>query len=66
MEVVAGPAEATAMGNVAAQALALGQLTSLQEARRRIAQSADLATFLPTKEQAWETAAERFAQFRSD
>ena len=65
MEVVAGPAEATALGNVAAQALALGRLNSLQEARRRIAKSADLATFLPSKEPAWEMAAERFAQFRS-
>ncbi len=61
MAVVAGPDEATALGNVAAQALALGALPSLEEARRRVAESCDLRTFLPQNSEKWDAVAESFA-----
>lgn len=57
--VIAGPAEATALGNVAAQALAMGKLPSLKEARRRIAKSSDLRTFHPRDTEKWNAPAER-------
>jgi rhamnulokinase len=45
--VVAGPAEATALGNLAMQALALGQLASLDQARELITRSVAPETFEP-------------------
>ncbi|MFP6900184.1 MAG: rhamnulokinase family protein [Opitutales bacterium] len=64
LPVVAGPAEATALGNVSAQALALGRLRSLQEARRMIAASSDLRSFLPQNSERWHLAANRFEQLQ--
>lgn len=45
--VSAGPVEATAIGNLSAQLMALGDITDLQEARRLIRQSFDVTTYLP-------------------
>ncbi len=45
--VIAGPAEATVIGNIAVQMIALGELSSLEEARRVIADSTDLVTYQP-------------------
>lgn len=45
--VLAGPAEATAAGNIIIQALALGHLGSLKEARNVVRASTSLRTFLP-------------------
>jgi rhamnulokinase len=60
--VIAGPAEATALGNVAAQALSLGELSSLEEARRRIGKSCDLQVFEPGNTGDWASAATRLDQ----
>ncbi|MGE4550230.1 MAG: FGGY-family carbohydrate kinase, partial [Opitutales bacterium] len=65
MPVIAGPAEATALGNLAAQALALGELPSLEEARRRIAKSCDLQVFQPGDDEDWAAASKRFDQLGS-
>ena len=47
-EVLAGPVEATALGNVLVQAMALGELASLEEIRELAARSASLRRFEPT------------------
>ena len=45
--VVAGPAEATAMGNVLVQAIAAGELKNLAEGREVVRRSCELETFVP-------------------
>jgi rhamnulokinase len=58
--VVAGPVEATALGNVAVQAVSTGHLSSLQEARQLIRQSADVITYEPVDGGTWDEAYARF------
>jgi rhamnulokinase len=48
-EVLAGPIEATAIGNIVAQLMALGEFTDLQEARSVIKQSFEVKKYEPTK-----------------
>jgi len=52
--VVAGPVEATALGNVGVQAMAVGAIGSLAEMRAVIAQSVSLETYLPENTGAWD------------
>ncbi len=47
--VVAGPVEATAAGNVAMQAMAVGELGSLAEARALVGRSFEIETYEPRK-----------------
>jgi len=47
VEVIAGPVEATTMGNIMVQAIAKGQIESIGEAREIIKQSIDLVVFKP-------------------
>jgi rhamnulokinase len=54
--VVAGPVEATAAGNVLMQALALGHLGSLAEARDVVRRSFEIATYEPRRDPAVEDA----------
>ena len=58
--VVAGPAEATAVGNVLIQAIALGHLDSLQELRRIVRDSFALKALEPLESQSWHSAYQRF------
>ncbi|NLF16407.1 MAG: rhamnulokinase [Lentisphaerae bacterium] len=58
--VVAGPAEATALGNIAGQALATGELASLAAAREAIRQSIRTRTYTPHATPAWKAAAETY------
>ena len=51
--VVAGPVEATALGNVAAQAMALGQFASLAEARDVVHNSFELTPYEPRRSAQW-------------
>jgi rhamnulokinase len=57
--VLAGPAEATAIGNIAVQAIAAGELGSVAEARQLVAGSFPLITYEPEGE--WAEALARFA-----
>jgi rhamnulokinase len=61
--VVAGPAEATAIGNVLLQAIALGQLGSLATLRQVVRDSFALHTFEPIAPEAWAGAYQRFNAF---
>jgi rhamnulokinase len=58
--VVAGPAEATALGNIAMQMLATGAVTSLAEARRVIERSFPVERFEPSAADIWESHYQRF------
>ena len=57
--VIAGPVEATSMGNVLVQANALGHISAL-DIRRIVRESVSAQTFTPTDERAMQEAFERF------
>ncbi len=58
--VLAGPVEATALGNVLVQALGAGVLGSLADAREVVRRSFEVRTFTPQKPDAWQAPYERF------
>ncbi len=60
--VYAGPVEATAIGNIAAQAIALGEVKDMWEARQIIANSFEIKTYEPEADKmaAWDAAYEKF------
>jgi rhamnulokinase len=62
--VVAGPAEATAIGNLMVQALAHGHVSSLQEVREIVARSSRLRRYEPEPAAVWDDALERFEALR--
>ncbi len=62
--VVTGPVEATAAGNIIIQALALGDIENLEQARSLVKQSNPLEEFQPTNAREWEAAAIRFERLR--
>ncbi len=62
--VVTGPVEATALGNVLVQAIALGHIGSVAEGREVIKQSFELDTFEPRDTAAWDVAYERYLTLR--
>jgi len=61
--VVAGPVEATALGNIAMQMLATGAVSSLSEARRIIERSFPVERFEPTSPEAWDAHYARFQDY---
>lgn len=62
MQVIAGPEEATAIGNLMMQAIAAGAVRDLSEARKIVANSFDVKTYVPSDERAlWDEAYERFS-----
>jgi rhamnulokinase len=60
--VIAGPVEATAIGNIMVQAIALGCLPSIAEGRKLIRQSFDLVEYHPQEQDAWDEAYQRFVK----
>lgn len=58
--VVAGPAEATAAGNVLVQAIGSGYLSGLPEARGLVKRSFPVQVFAPARSEGWDAAYERF------
>ena len=61
--VVAGPVEATALGNLLVQARADGEIGSLAEIRETVRHSVTTQRFEPTNALAWDEAARRLAAF---
>jgi rhamnulokinase len=61
--VLAGPAEATALGNVAIQILATGEASSLAEVRAIVDRSFPTDVFEPVETDEWERHAIRFEQY---
>ncbi len=63
--VCAGPEEATAMGNIAMQAIAAGEIADLSQAREVIANSTELKYYEPTQSrEAWDHAFEKFCEIQ--
>lgn len=62
--VVAGPVEATAIGNILVQAVALGELGSLADARAVVRRSFDVARYEPQDVDRWAEAYQRWAGLR--
>lgn len=62
MEVIAGPSEATAIGNILIQAKALGKIHSTTEMRKIVAQSVVLKKYLPQDTIEWQNAFEVFVK----
>ena len=63
--VITGPVEATAMGNILMQAVALGHLGSLREARALVRDSFEMVTFEPGKQSGWDEAYARLKELPS-
>lgn len=63
LPVLAGPVEATAMGNVTVQALARGQVGSLEEIRAVVRSSVEVDRYEPRGDaERWKDVAERFSR----
>ena len=62
--VLAGPVEATALGNIAMQLLATGSVRSLAEARAIIEESFPVERFDPVGTDRWTTHYSRFQEYR--
>lgn len=60
--VVAGPIEATAIGNIMMQAVAMGDVADIQEAREVIRNSFEVETYEPSDTTAWDDAYGRFVE----
>ena len=54
--VITGPIEATATGNIIVQAMALGQIGSLEEGRQVVRNSFDLLSYEPSDQPGWDEA----------
>ena len=63
--VVAGPAEATSIGNILVQALAMGHIASLEEGREVVRRSFEVTTYEPVGRVEWDEAYERYVELVS-
>jgi len=54
LPVIAGPAEATALGNIVVQAIAKKDISSVQEGRELISLSSDLKEYFPKEQEKWD------------
>lgn len=59
-EVIAGPVEATALGNIMGQAIATGAIGSVQEGRDIIRNCTETKTFQPQDKDAWQDAYRKY------
>ncbi len=62
MQVITGPTEATAIGNIAIQAIASGEIKNIREAREIVANSFAPEYFAPRDTGAWDEAYSRFVK----
>ncbi len=62
--VVTGPVEATVIGNIAMQAIGLGHIASLSEARKMIRNSFELQTYTPRNTAQWDKPFDRFLKLK--
>ena len=59
--VIAGPVEATAIGNLLMQMMGTGSLASIDEARKVVHESFETATYQPVNPELWTEPAAKFA-----
>jgi sugar (pentulose or hexulose) kinase len=64
--VYAGPVEATAIGSLLAQALALGLINSLAEGRALVRMSFEINAYFPGEREPWDQAYERYEMIKSN
>ncbi len=64
MRVLAGPAEATAMGNIIVQAIARGDIASLAEGRALVSDSVEPEEYVPAPDAAWDDTSDRYLTIR--
>ena len=63
VEVLAGPQECTAIGNIMLQAKASGDISDIWQMRRIIADSVDMVAYHPTDDKAaWDAAYQRYLE----
>jgi rhamnulokinase len=60
--VIAGPSEATALGNVLVQAIASGQIDSIAQAREIVRNSFPVQEYTPQSPAPWDEAFARFTK----
>lgn len=60
--VSSGPVEATALGNIAIQLMAMGEISGLAEAREIVRSSERIYTFLPEDADKWEAAYKKYKE----
>ncbi len=65
IEVVAGPAEATSIGNIMMQSIANGDAKDVESMRKIIRNTIDLKIFKPQNRKAWNEAYERFLKLEA-
>ena len=58
--VTAGPTEATALGNIILQLIALGEIRDIEEGRKIISENEELKEYFPVQDIAWDEAYTRF------
>ena len=63
-QVIAGPVEATAAGNILIQAISLGQVESLAALRKIVRNSFPLQAFEPLDSESWQEAYDRFTRLK--
>jgi len=61
-KVSAGPVEATSIGNVIVQGIAMGAIKDLDEGRKIVKNSFPVDTYLPTDSDAWDSAYEKWKE----
>ena len=66
LPVLAGPVEATVIGNALIQGIASGRFASLAEARRHVSQNVQLKEFVPRPSPAWEEASPCYAKIEEE
>jgi rhamnulokinase len=64
LPVYAGPAEATAIGNILVQAMAFGRISSLRELREVVRRSFNLKLYEPRRTPDWDEAYGRFSELK--
>ncbi len=52
--VMAGPVEATALGNIMMQAIANGQIQTVDDGRKMVAESSELKEYMPQNGEVWQ------------
>lgn len=62
-EVIAGPIEATALGNVIVQFMALGEIKDIQHARKIVLNSENPIKYYPKDKEIWDKAYNNFKKF---
>ena len=65
-KVVAGPVEATALGNILVQSIAAGQVASLAEGRSLVGRSVETRVYEPADPDPWGQAYERYVKLRKN